>query len=312
MKSAPKTPDPYELSKAQHQQNLETAQATAKLGMSSQDTAYGSVRYVADPSSPSGYRVIQDLSPEQRALLEQGQKLQGQYGQLASDQVGRVSEMMATPFDMSAARGREISDIQRTLMDPQWSAQADDIETTLLNRGIRPGSEAYNNMMRQFGQQRSDAYNKMYLDAYNTANNAALIERNMPLTDLQGLGGSGTAQGVHGMDFMSTPQPTVANTDLSGNVWNAYNAKANQYNQQMQGIYSLAGSAMGAMAMSDIRVKRDITKIDDDPRGWGVYTFRYLNDDAWHKGFMAQEVMTSRPDAVHNIDGVLYIDYGVL
>lgn len=315
-KRGPKVPDPYAVSDAQEKTNIRTAQEQARLGMTGQTTPYGEVQYVADPSSPSGYRAITSLSPEQQRLLTQSQGLQGQYGDVASAQLGRVSQTMATPFDMNAARGREISDIQRTFMDPQWETSAKSLESDLLNRGIRPGSEMYATMMRQFGQQRSDAYNKMYLDAYNTANAAALTERQIPMSELQGLGSMASPQGVQGVQPINTPQPGVAATNVSENVWNAYNAKAQAQQQKMGGAYGLGQAAMSMipmlMMMSDIKVKRDIKKLWDHPDGWGVYEFKYITDETPRVGYLAQEVALHRPDAVHNIDGVLHVNYGAL
>lgn len=297
MKEAAKAPDPYEVARQQAQMNLETAQATQRMGMTSQDTAYGSVRYVADPTAPSGYRVVTSLSPEQQKLLEQSQGIQGQYGDLTQQQVARVAEAMGKSFSLDAARGAKLSDINRTMMDPQWQQQQQGMEADLLNRGIRPGSEAYTNAMRQFGQQKSDAYNRMYLDSYNTANNAALTERNLPMSDLASLGGMAAPQQMHSIDSVNAPTATVANTDLSSNVYKSAEMNAQAQKDAMGGAFGAAstigGWAMKALPlmMSDRRLKTDVVKLGDDPRGWSVYSWRYVWDAAKrHVGFMADEV----------------------
>jgi hypothetical protein len=283
--------------------------------MTGQVTPFGSVQYVVDPSSPSGYRAITELSPEQQALLMQGQDLQAQYGGIAGEQLGRVGDRMATPFDLSAARGTEISDIQRTFLDPQWDQQSRQLEADLLNRGIRPGSEQYENMMRQFGQQKDDAYNKMFLDAWGLANNAAMTERNIPMMDLAALGIGGQPQGVQPVGGAPTPSPGVAPTDVAGPIYQNYQAEMNSYNQGMGGLFGLGSSLLGGWAqagfpgataaigmLSDRRTKTEVRKIGDDPRGWGVYLFRYILDGlkelGTQIGFMADEVEKKRPDAV--------------
>lgn len=329
-KDAPETPDPAEVARAQSEANIKTAQEQARLAMTGQMTPYGSVQYVKDPTSPSGFRAITELSPEQQALLGQGQDLQAQYGGIAGEQLGRVGDTFATPFDLSAARGTEISDIQRTFLDPQWDQQKRSLEADLLNRGIRPGSEQYENMMRQFGQQQDDAYNKMFLDAWQMANSAALTERNIPLTDLAALGIGGQPGGVQPVGGAATPTPGVAPTDVAGPMYQSYNAELAAHNNQMGGLFGLGSNLLGGWAqsgfpgaatafaaLSDRRVKTAIKKIGDDPRGWGVYTFRYLwdgiKDLGFRIGFMADEVEKKRPDAVlTDSTGLKLVNYDAL
>jgi hypothetical protein len=72
----------------------------------------------------------------------------------------------------------------------------------------------------------------------------------------------------------------------------------------------------GPMAMlSDIHIKTDIERIGEDPRGWGVYSWRYVWDppETRHEGFMAHEVALIEPAAVGlSPDGWLTVDYGAL
>jgi hypothetical protein len=315
-KSSPKTPDPYKVSAAQTESNIKTAQEQARLAMTGQETPWGSINYVADPNSPSGYRAVTSLSEDQQGLLDQTTGLRTQAG-------GRLGELMGTPFDLNAARATELSDIQRTFLDPQWDQRSSSLETQLLNRGIRPGSAQYENMRRQFGQQQNDAYNQMYLGAYNTANNAALQERQLPFQEYAAVSGIPQQQSVNPAQ---APTPGVAPTDISGNVWNAYNQKSQQANANMGGIYGLAGNLAGGWAsagfpgvtaalglLSDRRMKADIERIGDDPRGWGVYRWRYLFGDDVHEGFMADEIEAIRPDVVFTAStGVKSINYAAL
>lgn len=330
-KDAPEQPDPYAVAEAQKQANIATAREQARLAMTGQVTPFGSLEYVVDPTSPSGFRAITQLSPEEQALQGQGQDLRAQYGGLAGEQLGRVGDTMATPFDLEAGRGREISDVQQTFLDPQWDRQRSQLEADLLNRGIRPGSEAYATQMEQFSQQRSQAYDRMFLDAWQLANNAALTERNIPLTDLAALGGGAFPSPVPGVSLTNIPTPGVAPTDVAGPVMQAYQQEMNSYNQGLGGLFGLGASALGGWAqagfpgvsaglamLSDARVKKDVRKLGDDPRGWGVYLFRYVLDGlrelGWQIGYMAQEVELVRPDAVA-IDPVTrfkMVDYGAL
>jgi hypothetical protein len=314
-KDAPEAPNPTKVAKAQADANIATAQEQARLAMTGQVTPTGSLQYVVDPTSPSGYRAVQTLSPEEQALMGQSQDLRAQYGGIAGEQLGRVGDTFADPFDLTAERGTEISDVQRTFLDPMWADKERSLQADLLNRGIRPGSEAYAREMAMFSDQKSSAYDRMFLDAWGMANNAALTERNIPLTDLAALGIGAFPGQTPGINPTATPTPGVAPTDVIGPTYNSYNAQMNASNNQMGGLFGLGASALGGWAqagfpgvaaglamLSDRRVKESVKKIGDDPRGWGVYVFRYaldgLKELGWRIGFMAQEVEKKRPEAV--------------
>ncbi len=342
---APQAPDPAEVARAQAAANIRTAREQARLAMTGQTTPLGSLQYVADPTSPSGYRAVTEYSPEQLALLRQQQELTSQFGDIAGqqfgiygEQLGRVNDTISSPFDLSAARGTEISDIQRTFLDPQWEQQRSQLEADLLNRGIRPGSEAYETQMRQFSQQKDDAYNKMFLDAWGLANNAALTERNIPLTDLAAVSGMSVPGQPAAPQFASTPAPGVAPTDVTGATYQSYQGNVNNYNQQMAqqnaqmgGLFGLGSSLLGGWAqsgfpgaaaglamLSDRRTKTNVRKIGDDPRGWGVFLFEYaldgLKELGQQIGYMADEVEKVRPEVVFTdpISGLKGINYGAL
>lgn len=318
----PSPPDPYAVSAAQTQSNVATAQEQAKLGMTSQTTPYGSIQYVVDATSPSGYRAVTTLSPEMQALTGQGQSVE-------AAALGNVGNTISQPFDLSAAAGSNISDMQRTFLDPQWQQQQSQLETQMANQGIQPGSQAYQLAMTQFNNQKDNAYNSMYLNAYQTANQDALTQRNIPLTDYQTLSGVANEQSPQ---LQTTPSPGVAATDVSGNVNSAYQQQVAQSNAAMGGLFGLGSAALGGwaqsgglgtaatalMAMSDVRSKTDIVKIGEDPRGWNVYQFRYKGaektPDTWQVGYMAQEVEKHRPDAVITSPstGIKFVDYGRL
>jgi hypothetical protein len=195
-----------------------------------------------------------------------------------------------------------------------------------MNRGIREGSKQWEMAIADFEGERSRAYDRMFLDAYTTGNQAALTERNQPMFELTGLRG-GYQGPTPGTPQTATPSPGVAPTDVTGPVMQAYNAQVAQHNAGMGGLFGLGSSLLGgwaqagfpAIAFSDRRVKTDVRKIADDPRGWGVYLFRYIHEKlkgaaSWKLGYMAQEVQKVRPDAVVTDPehGTLMVNYGAL
>jgi hypothetical protein len=89
-------------------------------------------------------------------------------------------------------------------------------------------------------------------------------------------------------------------------------AQANLKAQAFQGLMSAAGSAAGAAAASDRRVKEDIKQVGTLDNGLPVYTFRYKGGSVTHMGVMAQDVEKVNPDAVTEIDGIKHVYYGEL
>jgi hypothetical protein len=75
------------------------------------------------------------------------------------------------------------------------------------------------------------------------------------------------------------------------------------------------GSALPLlMLMSDRRLKRNIHKIADTTRGFGLYVFNYLWDITLHLGYMADEVERVLPSAVGTdpSTGYKYINYAAI
>ena len=64
---------------------------------------------------------------------------------------------------------------------------------------------------------------------------------------------------------------------------------------------------------SDIRLKEDIVPLGRAHDGLQIYRYRYIGDDAYYVGVMAQEVAERAPDAVtRGKDGYLTVDYARL
>lgn len=87
-----------------------------------------------------------------------------------------------------------------------------------------------------------------------------------------------------------------------------YGQKMGQYNAGIQGISSLGAAAL---SKSDVRLKSNIVKVGDDPRGFGIYD--YDIEGRRERGVLAQEVQPIVPEAVATMDdGFLGVKYGVL
>jgi hypothetical protein len=67
------------------------------------------------------------------------------------------------------------------------------------------------------------------------------------------------------------------------------------------------------VAPSDVRLKRNIVQIGQLASGHSIYRYRYLWDDTFYVGVLAQEIAETVPEAiVRGGDGYLWVDYGRL
>lgn len=244
----PPPPDPGAVAAAQGAANKETAIAQAGLNMTNQKTPYGSLTYQQIGKWSDGtprYEATTTLSPEQQNLLNINQQTQGNIATIGRDQSGRIGDLLGTPFNIEAARGTELADINRTFMDPQWERGRASLEADLANRGVRPGSEAYTRAFQDFETNKTNAYNKMFLDAYGQANQAALTERNQPINEITALmSGSQVSQ----PNWVTTPNTGVANTDVIGPTYSSYQGNLANWNAQNQSNNALMGGLLSIPA----------------------------------------------------------------
>lgn len=315
---APTPPDPATTAAAQAQSNKETAITQYELGATNINSPTGKVTYRVIGTNPDGtpqYEQNVEYSPEEQALLDLKNQGLTTLGQAGVAQAGRVKDTLSTPFSLDASRAKQLSDINTNLLDPVWNQREQQLRTQLLNSGFREGDEGWNNAMRDLNDQRNRAYDQMFVDAYQTANNEALTERNLPLSELTQLLYGPTAPAPSA----TAPQPGVAPVDYTDLVSNLYKAQMQGYTGELGAIGSAVGSvgtALGGWAggkASDRRVKADIELIGIDPRGWGIYLFRYIWERCQRVGYMADEVAIVRPDVVRASPlGFLEINYGAL
>ena len=64
---------------------------------------------------------------------------------------------------------------------------------------------------------------------------------------------------------------------------------------------------------SDIRLKENIVRTGESPKGYPIYEFNYKSDPGTrYRGVMAHDLVTSKPDAISRINGYLAVDYSKL
>lgn len=256
-KKAPKTPDYTGAAQATAQGNLEAARAAAAANRVNQYTPYGSLVYSHSGTDPdNGWNATVNLSPTGQQLLDYQNQTSLGLGGLTTDALGRVGSSLSSPFDYSS-----VGDVQdaaygafTSRLDPQWSQNEKMLDAKLANQGIMPGSEAYEDAQRSFGQARNDAYQQATLGAIQTSPQTmqlATALRNQPLNELNAIR---TGSQVTNPAFQSVPQQaTTSGPNLLGAAQATYNSNLNSYNaatgnqnSMMGGLFGLGGSLFGA------------------------------------------------------------------
>jgi hypothetical protein len=244
----PKAPDPAKTAAAQSAMNRETAITQYGLGATNQVTPYGNLTYEQIGEWEDGtprFQATTSLSPEQQGLYDRSTQAQTKFGDIANTQLDRVSDTLSTPWDFDASQAENIVDMQRQFLDPEWDRRQGNLDATLAARGLMPGGEQYGARSEEFGDARNRAYDAMYLDAYRTAGDMALRERNQPLTELTSMLSMTQPQTPQ---FQSTPQPGVAPVDYSGLVQSNYQNELAGHNAMMGGLFGIGSAAAGGWA----------------------------------------------------------------
>lgn len=316
-KSAPEAPDPAKTAAVQGAWNSFTAQQQQQMNMIGQNSPWGSLEYQQTGSTwmtdPSGKRVKvptytanTTLSPEQQAIFDASQAAQGNLANIANDQSAWLGDYLKDPFEFNNQDAENWAfDLASQRILPQQEQSRKALDTQLLNRGIRPGSSAYDQEMQRLTNANTDQMNQLALTGRGQAFGEQLAQRNQPLNEIIGLM-SGTQVQSPNQTFAQTPQSQVAGVDYTGLVNQKYQSEMNQYNSQMGALGGLFGAGMSLLPFSDMRLKEDIKRVGVTNGGTPVYTYRYKGDNVVHMGVMAQEV----PDArVMDESGFFRVDY---
>jgi hypothetical protein len=350
--SPPPAPDYRGAAVEQGAANLESARATAKLSNPNTYTPYGTQLVSYDGDVPT---IRQTLTPTAQRTLEAQQGVQLSLANLGQKGADTASSVLDKPFSfggpavqtsldtsqiakMPVNAGMTGQEAIMSRLNPSLARQRTSTETNLINQGLRPGTEAYDNAIRALGEQETDARTQAVLQGLNldiganaqgfnqavqsgqfgnTAIQQALAQaiqqRQMPLNEITALmSGSQIQNPQFGAYTGATvaPPPIYQATAQKGIFdSNAYNQQVAEANAQTAGMYSLGGAALGAF--SDRRLKSNIVRIGNHPIGVGIYEYDIFGSR--QIGVMAQELMEVMPEAVHqHPSGYLMVDYGRL
>jgi hypothetical protein len=171
--------------------------------------------------------------------------LNNQYSGLNS-RLGQLgSQMSMDQVKQAQQKGQDAAYAAQTqYLDPQFSQEQTSLSSQLANQGLTPGSQAYNNAMLNFNNQKQQAYS-------NAQNQAIMTGSQVGAQNLQNqLAGINTQAGLIGQEG----QNLGAQAGLYGQQGQNLGAQAGIYGQQAQnvgaqaGLYGQQGANLGALA----------------------------------------------------------------
>jgi hypothetical protein len=293
--SAPAAPDYAGAAVAQGAANKETAVAQARLNNPNVYSPYGNQTVTwgsPDATGVSQPTINQTLTPEAQRALTAQQNLQANLATLGGQSYGTAFDVMSKPFDyrgqvqtsldtsgvakMPVNAGTTGQEAIMSRLEPSLAKNRVSTETQLINQGLRPGSEAYDNAIKLLGQQETDQRTQAALQGINLDMSAntqgfnqalqggqfgntaqqqalaqAITQRQLPLNEINALMSGSQIQNPTFSPYSGsniTPPP-IANATAQQGAFdqNTYNQQMGSYNQNLAGLYSLAGAgAYGA------------------------------------------------------------------
>lgn len=300
MGKAPKAPNPIATAAAQTASNKETAIAQAGLNYVNQTGPDGSIKYEQIGTWSDGtprFQANTTLSAAGQQLQNTGQDISQNLANVGKEASGRLSGLLNAPNDWSQQQ-KYLNDLTNSNLDPMWARQEEQFQQSLTNRGIRPGSTAYQQQLSDFQNNKSNSYNSANLNNFTTAQQSQAALRAQPLNEILALAGGSQVQTPQ---FGQVNSPQLGGTDVAGITANGYNQQMAGYNANQStlgGLFSAGASLIPLF--SDVRLKTNIVKVGEHPMGFGVYEYDRIDTGKHERGVIAQEVREVRPDLVDN------------
>jgi hypothetical protein len=244
-KSAPKPPDPNDVASAQTNSNLFSGIANSIFGHTDQNTPDGSLKYsqsgsftIKNPFTGEDMTIPQftattSLSPEQ-------QKLKAAHDQAALGLTGAANRGIGGIGSLTSDFHADRKRVERALLsriNPSLQHDQNALESSLSNRGIGLGTEAYNQAMKIQGQKSNDArYGAVLAGGQEQTREQAMQSQRINQI-IAMLGGGQVSQ----PNFVPTNAPQIPTTDYAGIQGQNYQNKLQAWQQRMQGSQSLGG-----------------------------------------------------------------------
>jgi len=272
---APKPPSPQETALAQSKQNISTAVANNTMGMVNQVGPDGSLTYsqsggYTDPQTGMfvpQYTATTALSDAAQQRYDTTNDAQQNMANIAKLLSGRIENEAGNPVSMDGlpelpgSGGYEqsrkaVEDAIYSRLNPQMDRARAAQETALANRGIRPGSEAYDRAMATLGQNENDArmqavlaggQEQSRLAGLDSSTRAQLLgERYQSANDpVNRLSALLSGSQVNTPQYQTYTPQGMATTDVAGLINQNYAQQQQNYQSKLNAQANLYGGLFG-------------------------------------------------------------------
>jgi len=269
--------------------------ASSQAGIEEQRRQFNAVQEILKPYVTAGTGAITGLQPYAAAgapALEQQQALLGLRGPEAQRQA--IAGIEGGAGYQEQVRAGEEALLQRA--SATGGLRGGNIQAALAQ--FRP------KMLQQEIEKQYDRLGGLTALGQTTQQNIAQLGQ----ASAAGTATAGLRTGADIANLMGQQGAARAGAELAQGQ-----AFANVLNLPAQFLGMQYGAKVGTPGFgnvfSDIRLKKDITRVGTRPDGLGVYEFEYVWGGGRQAGLMAQEVLGVYPDAVGESGGYLTVDY---
>jgi len=264
--SAPAAPDYTGAAQATAAGNLAAAQTATAANRVNQVTPYGNLNYEITGTDPNGnptWTATTSLSDIGQQLLNNQNQTSLGLGSAINAQLGQVQDVMGQPFNPNLPStginpGQSYQDAYMQRLAPQLAQSRESTQAQLANQGVVPGTQAYENAMRQQAMKENDLLLGATTQGFGVGSqanqqafNQEMTKYNMPLNTLSALRSGSQVQNPSFVN--SAQQATTGGADLLGASQMGYNAQMGNFNAQQaaqqnmnSGLMGLGGAALMA------------------------------------------------------------------
>jgi len=264
--SAPAAPDYRGAAQETAQSNLDMARVATAANRVNQVTPYGNLDYTQSGTDPYGnptWTATTSLSDVGQQLLNNQNQTSLGLGSTINSALGRVQDTMGQAFNPNLPStgmnpGQSYQDAYMQRLAPQLEQSRESTTAALANQGVVPGTQAYENAMRQQAMRENDLLLGATTQGFGVGSqanqqafNQEMTKYNMPLNTLSALRSGSQVQNPTFVN--SAQQATTSGADILGATQMGYNAQMGDFNAKQaaqqnlnSGLMGLGGAAMMA------------------------------------------------------------------
>lgn len=251
----PKAPDPGAVASAQAGANQDGAVASQLVNAIDQVTPDGNLSYAQNgewsfTDSTGARRTIPRLTATQtlNATQQQAKNYEQQAdlgtNRLATTLLGNAQGALGQPADFSEANIKAKTDSMiNPRIEDRFNRDRAALETSLINRGIRQGSQQYTDALGDFERSRNDAFTQEGLANRQQAIQELGMSRDRSINEIGALLGTGQIQTPQ---FTATPRAQIDAAPIGQYMMQNYQNRVSNANARMGGLFGLAGQVVGA------------------------------------------------------------------